>query len=96
MQIHFTGHQIDVSPALKEFTTEKFNKLQRHFERITRINITFDVQKLRNIAEATILVPGDALHASSEATDMYAAIDTLIDKLDRQLKKHKEKEGEHR
>lgn len=96
MQISFTGHQMEVTPALKEFTTEKFDRLTRHFDRISRVHVTFGVEKLNNIVEATIHVPGDALHASSAHGDMYSAIDLLIDKLDRQLKKHKEKESGHR
>jgi putative sigma-54 modulation protein len=95
MQITFKGHQFEVTPALKEFTTEKFDRLYRHFDRISNINVTFWLEKLENIAEATIHVPGNAIHASSKAADMYSAVDELIDKLDRQLKKHKEKEDIH-
>jgi putative sigma-54 modulation protein len=91
MQINFTGHHMAVTPALKAFTEEKFDKLQRHFDKITAINVIFDVEKLRQIAEATILVSKGELHASSESTDMYTAIDILVGKLDRQLIKHKEK-----
>jgi putative sigma-54 modulation protein len=93
MQITFTGHHLDVTDALRDFTQEKIERVQRHFDRITSINVTFTVEKLRHIAEATLHVPGTTLHASSESTeDMYAAIDSLVDKLDRQVKKHKEKE----
>lgn len=92
MNITFTGHQVDVTEALKNFTTEKLERIQRHCDRILAINVTFSVEKLRNIAEASIHVPGKILHASSESEDMYSAIDLLMDKLDRQIKKHKEKE----
>ena len=91
MQINFTGHRMEVTPALKTFTQEKFDKLNRHFDKITAINVIFDVEKLRQIVEATILITKGEIHASSESEDMYAAIDTLVDKLDRQLIKHKEK-----
>lgn len=91
MQINFTGHRLEVTPALKSFTQEKFDKLERHFDKITAINVVFDVEKLRQIAEATILVAKGEVHASSESEDMYSAIDSLVDKLDRQLIKHKEK-----
>lgn len=87
---------MEVTPALKIFAQEKFDKLERHFDKITAINVVFDVEKLRQIAEATILVSKGELHASSESEDMYTAIDTLVDKLDRQLIKHKEKMREHR
>jgi len=91
MQINITGHRMDVTPALRAFTEEKFDRLERHFDHITSINVVFDVEKLRQIAEATIFVAKGELHASSESEDMYAAIDTLVDKLNRQLIKHKEK-----
>lgn len=96
MQINMTGHRMDVTPALRAFTEEKFDRLERHFDQITAINVTFDVEKLRQIVEATILVSKGELHASSESEDMYAAIDTLVDKLNRQLMKHKEKILDHR
>lgn len=95
MQINFTGHHLEVTPALKTFTEEKLNKLSRHFDRITSIHVTFDVQKLRQLAEATILIAKDTIHASAESDDMYTAIDLLIDKLDRQIIKHKEKITNH-
>jgi putative sigma-54 modulation protein len=96
MQINFTGHRMEVTQALKSFAQEKFDKLERHFDKITAINVVFDVEKLRQIAEATILVAKGELHASSESEDMYTAIDILVDKLDRQLIKHKEKLRDHR
>lgn len=96
MQINITGHRFDVTPALRAFTKEKFDRLERHYDHITAINVVFDVEKLRQIAEATILVAKGELHASSEAEDMYSAIDTLVDKLNRQLIKHKEKIHDHR
>jgi putative sigma-54 modulation protein len=91
MEINFTGHRIEVTPSLRNFTQEKFDKLERHFDKITSIHVVFDVEKLRQIVEATILVVKGEIHASSEAEDMYTAIDTLVEKLDRQLIKHKEK-----
>ncbi|MDI1352460.1 MAG: ribosome-associated translation inhibitor RaiA [bacterium] len=96
MQINMTGHRMEVTSALRAFTEEKFEKLERHFDHITAINVVFDVEKLRQIVEATILVSKAELHASSESEDMYAAIDVLVDKLNRQLMKHKEKILDHR
>lgn len=95
MQINFTGHRMEVTPAIRSFTQEKFDKLERHFDKITAINVIFDVEKLRQKAEATILIAKDVLHASSESEDLYTAIDALVDKLDRQLLKHKEKLRDH-
>lgn len=96
MQINITGHRMEVTSSLKAFTEKKFNILQRHFDHITSINVVFDVEKLRQIAEATIFVSKGELHASAESEDMYAAIDILVDKLNRQLVKHKEKLLGHR
>lgn len=96
MQINYTGHNMEVTPALKDFAQKKFDKLIRHFDRITAVNAVFKVEKLRQIAEATILVNKAELHASSESDDLYTAIDLLIDKLDKQLIKHKEKMENHR
>ncbi len=96
MHINITGHRMDVTPALRAFTEEKFDKLERHFDHIKTVNVILDVEKLRQIAEATVMVNKGELHASSESEDMYAAIDLLIDKLDRQLIKHKEKMQDHR
>lgn len=95
MLINITGHHIDVTPALRAFTEEKFDKLERHFDQIKSINVVLNVEKLRQIAEATVHVTKGELHASSESEDLYAAIDALIDKLERQLTKHKEKNHKH-
>lgn len=96
MPINFTGHHIEITPALKAFTEEKFTKLTRHSDRITSIHVVFTIEKLTHVVEATIKIDKSELHAHAEAVDMYTAIDTLIDKLDRQLIKHKEKLNEHR
>lgn len=96
MQINLTGHNVDVTPALRTFTEAKFDKLEKHFDKITAINVIFGVEKLSQIAEASVMVAKGELHARSESEDMYAAIDTLVDKLDRQLIKHKEKIRDHR
>ena len=96
MQIKFTGNHIEVTPALREFTTDKFDRLLRRFDKITSIDITFGVEKLRQIAEATIRLARAELHARSESEDLYSAVDALVDKLSRQLIKHKEKIKDHR
>jgi putative sigma-54 modulation protein len=97
MQINITGHRLDVTPALRAFTLEKLNRLERHFDRISTIHVTFDVEKLRQIAEATIYIAkSEEVHASSEAEDMYTAIDLLVDKLNSQLMKYKGKMIDHR
>ena len=96
MQINMTGHHLDLTPALKEFTQAKFDKLERHFDKITSVNVVFGIEKINRIAEATVQVSQGELHARSETEDMYASVHELVDKLDRQLLKHKEKLREKR
>jgi putative sigma-54 modulation protein len=91
MQINLTGHHVDITDSLRNFVHEKFQKLERHFDHITNVHVILSVEKLRQIAEAKVNVNGGELFANSESEDMYAAIDSLIDKLDRQVIKHKEK-----
>ena len=95
MEINFTGHHVEVTPALRAFTEDKFEKLGRHYDKITSINVVFNIEKLAQIAEATIFIAKGEIHARAESEDMYAAIDELMDKLDRQLIKHKEKKRAH-
>jgi putative sigma-54 modulation protein len=91
MQINISGHHVDVTPALRDYVTSKLERLNRHFEQITIANVVLTVEKSRQRADATLHVSGADLAGSSESEDMYAAIDLLTDKLDRQLIKHKEK-----
>ncbi len=91
MQITVSGHHVEVTPALRDYVNNKLAKLQRHFDNITNTDVTLSVEKLVQKAEATVHVAGADLFATCESEDMYAAIDSLTDKLDRQLIKHKEK-----
>ncbi|MFO1258374.1 MAG: ribosome-associated translation inhibitor RaiA [Gammaproteobacteria bacterium] len=92
MQINITGHHVDVTPALKEYVTSKFQKIQRHFSNITNVHVILSVdKKFQQKAEATVNMSRSELFAESQDEDMYAAIDALVDKLDRQVIKHKEK-----
>ncbi|MGA8278076.1 MAG: ribosome-associated translation inhibitor RaiA [Rhodanobacteraceae bacterium] len=95
MQIHVQGHQIDVTPALHDYVENKFGRLSRHFDHLIDMNIVLGVEKLVHKAEATVQLSGKQLHADAAANDMYAAIDALIDKLDAQVVKHKEKLTNH-
>ncbi len=95
MQIHFTGRNIEVTPALKTFTEEKMTRLS-HRNTLSKINVVFHVENVTHIAEATIHLNGSDIHASAKADDMYAAIDMLVDKLAGQITKHKEKHSDHR
>lgn len=95
MQINFTGHQIEVTPAIRQYTQTKLERLQRRFDKIISTNVIFNVEKIRNIAEATIYLAGAEIHASAEEENLYSAIDSLADKLDRQITKYKEKLKDH-
>ena len=91
MQLNLTGRHVEVTDSLRDYVNTKFAKLERHFDHINNVHVILDVEKLSQKAEATLHVNGGELFASTEHQDMYAAIDSLIDKLDRQVIKHKEK-----
>lgn len=91
MQLSLSGHHIEVTEALKNYVNEKFQKLERHFDHVIDIHVILSVEKLEHKAESTIQVNGAKLFAEDTQEDLYAAIDGLIDKLDRQVLKHKEK-----
>ncbi len=91
MQLSISGHHVDVTDALKSYVEDKLSKLERHFDQITNVHVVLSVEKLRQRAEATIHASGAELFADADSDDMYAAIDALTDKLDRQILKHKEK-----
>jgi putative sigma-54 modulation protein len=95
MQLNLTGRHVDITDSLRDYVNNKFAKLQRHTDHITNVHVILDIEKLNQKAEATIFVSGAELFASTEHQDMYAAIDSLIDKLDRQVIKHKEKLARH-
>lgn len=95
MQLNVSGHHVEVTTALREYVESKFERLQRHFDQITNTEVTLIVDKLVQKAEATVHVAGADIFAAAESEDMYAAIDALADKLDRQLIKHKEKARGH-
>ena len=96
MQISLSGHHVEITDSLRNYVNEKIGKLERHFDQALDIHVILTVEKLRHKAEATLHVSGSSLHADSVQEDMYAAIDGLVDKLDRQGKKHKEKTKSHR
>ncbi|SIT66972.1 putative sigma-54 modulation protein [Ectothiorhodosinus mongolicus] len=95
MQINVTGHHVELTDALRNIINEKFERLERHFDNVIDVHVVLTVEKLQQKAEATILVSGNRIHAEASNTDMYAAIDAMIDKLDRQVVKHKEKLKDH-
>jgi putative sigma-54 modulation protein len=95
MQLTITGHHLEVTSALKAYVENKLERLQRHFDQITTTHVILTVEKMVQRAEANIHIAGGDLFAQAESEDMYAAIDALADKLDRQLIKHKQKHRGH-
>lgn len=96
MQVSLSGHHVDITESLRNYVNEKVARLDRHFDKALDIHIVLTVEKLRHKAEATLHVSGSNLYADDVREDMYAAIDGLVDKLDRQGKKYKEKLKSHR
>jgi putative sigma-54 modulation protein len=95
MNLSVTGHHIDITESMKVYISEKMEKLTRHFDNVIDVHVICTVEKLRHTAEATILLSGAKLFADATEEDMYAAIDSLTSKLDRQVIKHKEKIKDH-
>ena len=95
MQLNVTGHHVDVTPALRRHVGAKLARLERHFDHVSDIHCVLTTEKSCHKAEATVHLEGGTIHAEAVAQGMYAAVDSLIDKLDRQVKKHKEKLTDH-
>lgn len=91
MQINVSGHHLEVTDSIRNYTLEKFERIERHFEHITNIHVILELEKKAQKAEATVHIKGGELFADASHDDLYAAIDALVDKLDRQILKHKEK-----
>jgi putative sigma-54 modulation protein len=91
MNLNVTGHHLEITPAIREYLDTKLERLTRHFDHVIDISVILSVERMQRRVEATVHVRGRELFAESEDPDMYAAIDILIDKLDRQILKHKEK-----
>lgn len=91
MQLSLTGHHVEITEALRNYVEEKLERLERHFEHVTNVHVILSVSKLQKKAEATVHLSGADVFAEAVFEDMYASIDALVDKLDRQVLKHKEK-----
>lgn len=91
MQIQISGHHVEITQALREYILDKFKKLERHSDHLNSTQVILTVEGLVHLAEATLRLNGAELFAKSESNDMYAAIDLLVDKLDRQINSHKGK-----
>lgn len=95
MQLNVTGHHVDITTSLKVYVEKKLDRLVRHSDHVIDVHCVLTVEKLRHKAEATVLLTGATVHADATEENMYAAIDALADKLDRRVKKHKEKMADH-
>ena len=91
MNLHLTGHHVDITPAIRDYVTAKLERVNRHFDHVIDVNVIMTVEKLDQKIEANLHLSGKDIHVQVNNADMYAAIDGLMDKLDRQVVKHKEK-----
>jgi putative sigma-54 modulation protein len=96
MQLNVSGHHVELTDSLRSYVSTKMEKLERHFDKITNMTVILSVEKQRQKAESTIHISGGEIFADAEHEDLYAAIDMLADKLDRQLIKKKEKTKDHK
>jgi putative sigma-54 modulation protein len=95
MQLNVTGHNVEVTASLRGYVEKKLDRIVKHFDQVIDVHCVLTVEKLHQKAEATLHVSGCAIHADATAENMYPAIDLLVDKLDRRVKKHKEKKRDH-
>ena len=95
MNLQISGHHIEVTPALREYVETKLDPVIRHFDQVTGVSVVLSVEKLKQKAEVTVHVPGKDMHVEESGDDLYAAIDTMFDKLDRQVQKYKQKVQDH-
>lgn len=97
MNLHLTGRHLVITPAIRDYATGKFGKIKRHFDNVVLdVNIVLSVEKLKQKAEATMHISGKNLFVECDDENLYAAIDMLVDKLDRQVRKHKDKQSARR
>jgi len=96
MNVNLTGHHVEITPALRDYVTSKINRIIGHFEPVINIGVILSVEKLRQKAEANVHVRGKNIFVEADSANMYASIDSLVDKLDRQILRHKEKNVDRR
>ncbi|MFN4063462.1 ribosome-associated translation inhibitor RaiA [Azoarcus communis] len=95
MNLNITGHHVEVTDAIRDYVSGKLDRVIRHFDNVTSVNVILSVEKLDQKAEVTVHVRGKDIHVESTDADMYAAIDAMTDKLDRQVLKYKQKTNDH-
>ena len=96
MNLNLTGHHIEITPAMRDYVTSRLTRVMRHVDYVIDINVILSVEKLRQKAEANVHVPGKDIFVEADGSDMYVSIDNLMDKLDRQILKHKKKNESYR
>lgn len=96
MNLNLAGHHVIITPAMRDYVTSKIDKITRHFDHVIEVSVILSVEKLKQKAEASVHVRGKDIFVETDSADMYASIDSLVDKLDRQILKHKEKNADHR
>lgn len=95
MQLNISGHHVEITPSMRAYVEKRLERVARHFDQVIDVHFVMSVEKLEHKAEATLHVSGSHIHADAIDTNMYAAIDALVDKLDRSVVKHKEKQRDH-
>ncbi|MDQ3268544.1 MAG: ribosome-associated translation inhibitor RaiA [Pseudomonadota bacterium] len=96
MNLNLSGHHLEITPAIREHVVSKLSKIERHFDNMIDVNVILSVEKLKQKAEANVHLSGKTIFVESDDTNLYVAIDNLIEKLDRQIIKHKEKQAARR
>jgi putative sigma-54 modulation protein len=91
MNLQLTGHHVEITPAIRDYVTQKLDRINRHFDHVIDVTVIMTVEKLDQRIEANVHLSGKDIHVQVHDGDMYAAIDGLVDKLDRQVLKHKER-----
>ena len=95
MNLQISGHHLEVTPAIHDYVTGKLERITRHFDNVIDVNVILSVEKLKQKAEVTVHLSGKDVYVEAIEEDLYAAIDVLADKLDRQIQKHKQKVQDH-
>jgi putative sigma-54 modulation protein len=96
MNLYLTGHHVEITPAIRDYVSSKLERITHHFDRVIDVNVILSVEKLQRRIEANVHVSGRDIFCESANADMYAAIDSLVDKLDRTILKHKQKSLDRR
>ncbi|MGA8149175.1 MAG: ribosome-associated translation inhibitor RaiA [Gallionellaceae bacterium] len=91
MNLNLSGHHLEITPAIREHVLSKLSKVKRHFDNVIDVNVILSVEKLKQKAEANVHISGKTIYVESDDANLYVAIDSLVEKLDRQILKHKEK-----